>query len=77
MLAQRLRSGKAALVMGAAVWCFLIWWPQPPGRASLYAVGRLGAAVALGGAIYLALTGIGWLRKRREANGDRQSQGQG
>jgi putative peptidoglycan lipid II flippase len=76
-LRPMLRPAFAALVMGAAVWCFLIWWPQPPGRASLYAVGRLGAAVALGGAIYLALTGIGWLRKRREANGDRQSQGQG
>lgn len=60
-----LRPGLAALAMGAAVWSFLWWWPQPEGHASGYAVLRLGAAVALGAAVYLGLTGTAWLRRRR------------
>ena len=39
--------------------------PQPEGRASGYAAMRLGAVVALGGAVYVAIAGIGWLRRKR------------
>jgi putative peptidoglycan lipid II flippase len=64
-LAGLVRPLLASLAMGAAVWALLHWWPQPAGRASGYAALRLGAAVALGGAVYLALAGTAWLRRKR------------
>ena len=59
-----IRPAFAALAMGAAVAALLHWWPQPAGRASGYAALRLGGAVVLGGAIYLALAGRSWLKRR-------------
>ncbi len=54
--------GAVVLVIGVTV---LLWlWPQPPGRASGYAVVRLAAAVGVGMALYLAVTGTSWLRRR-------------
>ena len=53
--------------MGAVVWVVLHWWPQPQGHASGYAALRLGAVVAIGGVVYLAIAGLGWLRRRRPA----------
>ncbi len=65
----------AAAVMGAAVALLMHTWPQPhrlvhaPGRlhGSLVAGVRLGAAVALGIAVYVPLAGRGWLRRRAGA----------
>jgi putative peptidoglycan lipid II flippase len=59
------RPAGAALVMGAAVWALLHWWPQPVGHGSGYAALRLAAATTLGVGIYLAITGRAWLRQRR------------
>jgi len=66
-LAQTGRPLAAALAMGLAVAALLHWWPQPLGRASAYAALRLAAACGLGAAIYLAIAGRGWLRRRRAA----------
>jgi putative peptidoglycan lipid II flippase len=60
-----LRPALAALAMGLAVAALFHHWPQPEGRASGYAALRLLAGVALGGAVYLAITGTGWLRRRK------------
>jgi peptidoglycan biosynthesis protein MviN/MurJ (putative lipid II flippase) len=65
-LATWLRPLVAVVVMGLAVWLLLHHWPQPDGRASGYAVLRLGAAVALGMLVYLGLAGTTWLRRRRD-----------
>jgi putative peptidoglycan lipid II flippase len=62
------RPVAAAAAMGVAVWALLRWWPQPEGAASGYAALRLGAATALGAAIYLLLAGRGWLRRRDRAD---------
>ena len=51
------RPLAGALAMGVAVWALLHWWRQPEGGASAAAALRLGAAVALGGALYLAIAG--------------------
>jgi putative peptidoglycan lipid II flippase len=59
------RPACAAAAMAAAVLALLHWWPQPPGHGSATAALRLGAAVALGLAVYLAIAGTGWLRRRR------------
>lgn len=59
------RPAAAALVMGAAVWALLWWWPQPVGHGSGYAALRLGAATVLGAGMYLAISGRSWLRRRR------------
>jgi putative peptidoglycan lipid II flippase len=63
-----IRPLAAALTMGASVWALLHWWPQPEGHASGYAALRLGAAVVLGGGIYVALAGLGWMRRRGTAD---------
>ncbi|MCK6487679.1 MAG: murein biosynthesis integral membrane protein MurJ [Planctomycetes bacterium] len=63
-LAGLLRPALGAAAMGVAVWLLLRWWPQPAGAASGHAALRLGAAVALGGGVYLALAGTAWLRHR-------------
>jgi putative peptidoglycan lipid II flippase len=65
-----LRPALAAGAMAAAVLALLAWWPQPTGRGSGMGALRLGAAVALGGAVYLALAGTGWLRGRRPAGAE-------
>ncbi len=59
-----LRPALAALAMGVAVAALLHVWEQAPGRRSGYAAVRLGAAVALGMVVYLAIAGTGWLRRR-------------
>jgi putative peptidoglycan lipid II flippase len=59
-----LRPLLAAAAMGGAVWALLWWWRQPAGHGSGMAALRLGAAVALGIGIYLAIAGTGWLRRR-------------
>jgi len=56
----------ASVVMGVVVWMTLHWWPQPAGAASGYAAVRLGAVVSIGGAVYLAIAGIGWLRRPKK-----------
>ncbi len=53
----------AALVMAVAVETLLHLWPQPIGRGSGVAALRLGAAVGLGGLVYLAIGGTRWLRR--------------
>lgn len=67
------RPALAALAMGAAVVALLRWWQQPPGHGSAYAALRLGAAVGLGAAVYLALAGRAWLKRRRGADGGAQA----
>jgi putative peptidoglycan lipid II flippase len=57
----------ASLVMAAAVIALLWWWPQPPGHGSGMAALRLGAAVALGMGLYVAIAGTAWLRRRSRA----------
>lgn len=57
----------AALAMGVAVEGLLKVWPQPVGHGSGSAVIRLAVAVAVGGAAYLGIAGIGWLRRRKAA----------
>jgi putative peptidoglycan lipid II flippase len=59
-----LRPLAAALIMGVAVSLLLTWWPQPAGRASGYALLRLLASVGLGMAVYVAIAGRAWLRRR-------------
>ena len=58
-----LRPAMASVVMGVAVGVVLWAWPQPAGRGSGYAALRLGAVVALGAAVYLALAGVGWMKR--------------
>jgi putative peptidoglycan lipid II flippase len=53
-----------ALAMAGGVIGLLWWWPQPPGHGSGMAALRLGAAVVLGMGLYLAIAGVGWLRRR-------------
>jgi len=60
-----LRPLLAAGVMGVAVEAFLYWWPQPEGRGSGIALVRLAAAVALGGGLYVAITGTSFLRRKK------------
>lgn len=57
----------AAGAMGVAVAVLLHVWPQPIGHGSLTAAVRLASAVAVGGAVYLAIAGIGWLRRKPTA----------
>jgi putative peptidoglycan lipid II flippase len=61
------RPALAALAMAAAVAALLHAWPQPQGHGSGYAALRLGAAVALGAGIYLALAGRAWMRRQKTA----------
>jgi putative peptidoglycan lipid II flippase len=63
-LISLLRPTIAAIAMGAAVWWLLRSWPQPQGHASGYAAMRLGAAVALGIAVYVPLAGTAWMRRQ-------------
>lgn len=62
-----IRPAFAVAAMAAAVLALLHWWPQPPGHGSGTAGLRLGAAVALGVAVYLLIAGTGWLRRQRAA----------
>lgn len=55
----------ASLAMGGVVWAVLLWWPQAAGRASGYAALRLGSVVVIGAAVYVAIAGLGWLRRAR------------
>ena len=55
-----LRPLLAALVMALTVEILLRWWPQPPGTGGRIAILRLGAAVALGGLLYLGLATAWW-----------------
>jgi hypothetical protein len=58
--------------MGVSVAVLLHCWPQPHRaarvaghlHASLLAAVRMGAAVAVGIAVYVPLAGRGWLRRR-------------
>lgn len=63
-----LRPLLGALAMGVVVAALLRLWPQPPGHGSGHAALRLGAAVALGMGVYLAIAGTGWLRRRRRTD---------
>ena len=65
-----LRPACGALAMGIAVAALLYGWKQPAGHGSGYAIMRLAAAVGMGGAIYLAIAGTGWLRRRRPVSAD-------
>ncbi len=61
-----LRPALAAAAMAGAVLGLLHAWPQPQGEHIFWpALLRLVAAMGLGGAVYLACTGTGWLRRRR------------
>jgi putative peptidoglycan lipid II flippase len=68
-LASLVRPIIAALAMGGAVWWLLHAWPQPSGRASGFAALRLAAAVALGGAVYVPLAGVSWMRRQASEGG--------
>ena len=59
------RPVLAALAMGVVVQALWWWWPQAEGRASGYAALRLMVGVAVGGAVYLGITGTGWLRRKK------------
>ena len=59
------RPVLAALAMGVVVQALWWWWPQAEGRASGYAALRLLVGVAVGGAVYLGITGTGWLRRKK------------
>lgn len=59
------RPVLAAVIMGAAVEGLLYWWPQPEGQGSGTAIMRLAAAVILGASVYLGITGVQWLRRRK------------
>ena len=64
-LAALIRPLVASILMAIAVAVLLHAWPQPEGRASAYAALRLAAAVGLGMMVYVAFTGLAWLRRRR------------
>jgi len=64
-LARLGRPLLGALILAAGCSILLWYWPQPPGRGSMYAVLRLTAAVTLGMGLYLAVAGTGFLRRRR------------
>lgn len=59
------RPVLAAGVMGVAVEALLQYWPQPPGQGSGIALVRLAAAVVLGGGLYVAIAGRGFLRRKK------------
>jgi putative peptidoglycan lipid II flippase len=59
-----LRPLIASVVMAGAVVALLWWWPPAVGHGTGMAVLRLGAAVALGMGLYLAIAGTAWLRRR-------------
>ncbi|MBA3698788.1 MAG: murein biosynthesis integral membrane protein MurJ [Planctomycetes bacterium] len=59
-----LRPLLAAVVMAGGVLAVLWWWPQPSGHGSGMAALRLGGAVVLGMALYVAIAGTAWLRRR-------------
>lgn len=63
-----LRPAIASVLMGAACWCVLHFWPQPEGRGSGAAALRLAAVVGVGMVTYLALAGLSGLRRRRPAS---------
>lgn len=70
-----LRPLSASAAMGVAVWLVLRAWPQPTGAGSGHAALRLGAVVGIGAGVYLALAGIGWLRRSRQAGPDPRDPG--
>ena len=65
-----LRPALASLAMAAVVLTLLWWWPQPHGRGSAMAALRLAAAVAAGGAVYVALAGTAWMRRPKKVPGE-------
>ena len=60
-----IRPVVAAAVMGIVIEALLHYWPQPPGRGSGVALVRLAVAVILGGGLYLAIAGTGFLRRKK------------
>ena len=59
-----LRPVVASVVMGVVIWAVLLWWPQPSGAVTKMAAIRLASVVALGGVLYLAVAGLGGLRRK-------------
>ncbi len=63
-LPRLVRPLCAAAVMAIGVELLVRAWPQPAHAGSGIAAVRLLAACALGGALYLAITGTRWMRRR-------------